>query len=114
MRFYDPSSFSVLIGWVTQVGGELSSGRQVASITSDPGYSVRLLRQHVVLTQSGTLLIENALHYPPGNLPIKVYWNALESQSNEVKFRTLPRQRPGHYVYHPESVPWLASSSVSS
>src|SRR3989304_6710649 len=103
MKFYDPSSFSVLIRWVNHAGGELSSGRQVVCITSDPANGARLFRQHVALTQSGTLLIENALHYPPGNPPIKVYWNALEPQSSEVIFLTLPRQRPGHYVYQPES-----------
>ncbi len=111
---YDPGSFHTLRAWVQQNEEELVSNRQVAVITCDSGYVSRLYRQHVSETASGTLLIEDALRYLPGNPKYKVYFNALEASSGHVRRRPLDRHQSGHYVYEHEvkSVPWLSTSSL--
>src|SRR5437867_4165372 len=112
--FYDPTSFDTLMNWVDQSASELVSTRQVAFVTCSSGYISRWERQSIAKTDSGTLLIKNALRYPSGNPVYKVYFNALESRSGHVIFRTLDRQRPGHYIFDHEvnSVPWLTTSSL--
>ncbi len=111
---YNPRSFHILKSWLEQNGGEIVSERQVAFVTSDSRYVSRLERQWVSETESGTLLIKNALRYWPGSPAYKVYFNALEPCSGRMVFRTLDRHRDGHYVYEHEvnSVPWLSTSSL--
>ena len=112
---YNPASFHTLLQWVEYCKGEPVSSRQAAFITCDSSYTSRFYRQHVTKTGSGTLLIENALKYFPGNPEFKVYFNALVPTTTGVNFVTLDRRRPGHYIYASEvdSVPWLATSSLS-
>lgn len=109
---FDANSFHALHRWAVEVGGELISSRMIAFVTSDPNYSSRLERQHVVVTDSGTLLVENALRCGSGPL-YKVYWNALEPSGDAVQFRTLPKRRDGHHVTNVNSVPdWITTTSV--
>lgn len=109
---YDPTSFQVLRDWVRQSGGEIVSPRQVAYVTSCTSFADRLFRQRVTETRSHTLLVETALVNSGGNPLHKVYYHALEPSMSRVRFRTLPRQRPGHYVYRVNSGDWLAVSSL--
>jgi len=94
------------------VGGMSREASSYPEFTTDPNFSGRLERQHVVVTGSNTVLVENALSYGSGPL-YKVYWNALEPSGDGVQFRTLPKRRDGHDVTNANSVPdWISTTSV--
>lgn len=111
-KAYDPNSYQVLRDWVHQSGGEIVSARQTVFVTSCTSFTDRLFRQRVTETGSHTLLAETALVNSGGNPLYKVYYHGLEPSGSEIRFRTLPRQRPGHYVSQVNSGDWLATSSL--
>ena len=111
-KAYNPSSYHVLRDWVYKNGGQIVSARQVAFVTSCTNFTDRLFRQRVTETGSHTLLAETALVNDCGNPLYKVYRHALEPSESGIRFRTLPPQRRGHYVYHVNSGDWLATSSL--
>jgi hypothetical protein len=115
-RSYDPTSFHPLTQIVTADGGYVVADWQVAFITSRPRADGRLLdRQHVMPTDSGTVLIETAFMATSSHgINRKVYWHSLEPTPAGVRMTTLDKYRTGHHVSRSDvgSYWWLTTTSL--
>jgi hypothetical protein len=93
-------SFAALSRLLAEHGGHLVAPWQVAFVTSRPrSDGLSLDRQHVMSTNSGTILIERAYTANSRNgFRDKVYWNAIVPTAGGIRLETLDRHRDGHYV----------------